>query len=233
MRAVPVVLPGGDPVRVWLRAPRGPLAGYVLAHGAGAGMHLGFMAAAAAGLAERGIASLRFQFPSMEQGKKRPDRPEVAQAAVRAAAEAAGALLPGVPLLAGGKSFGGRMTSQAQAAAALPGVRGLVFWGFPLHPAGKPGDARAAHLDGIGIPMLFLQGTRDALAEMSLLQPVVDRLGPVATLAPVAEADHGFHVPRRTGRTDEQVLAEMLDTMVAWSSSVLCLPPGQPHVSSR
>ncbi len=190
-------------------------------------MQHAFMAGIADGLAYRGIATLRFQFPAMEQGKKRPDRPEVAQAAIRAAVATAAALQPGLPLLAGGKSFGGRMTSQAQAASPLPGVRGLVFWGFPLHPAGKPGISRAAHLDTVAVPMLFLQGTNDALADVSLLQPVIAGLGTLAALAVAEGADHAFHVPRRSGTTDGQVMTNLLDTMAAWSQDVLCLLPPQ------
>ncbi len=156
------------------------------------------MAAFANGLAERGIATLRFQFPSMEKGARRPDPPAIAHAAVRAAVAAAADAAPGLPLFAGGKSFGGRMTSQAQAAAALPNVRGLVFVGFPLHPAGKPADERAQHLQQVALPMLFLQGTRDELADLGLLRPVIQRLGERATLELFDEADHAFHVPART-----------------------------------
>jgi hypothetical protein len=192
---------------------------YVLAHGAGAGMTHPSMAAVAAGLAERGIATLRFQFPYMEQGAKRPDPPALCHATVRAAvAEAAKRKLP---LIAGGRSFGGRMTSQAQAKAPLPGVLGLVFLGFPLHPAGKPSDERAAHLAEVTIPMLFLQGTRDALAELSLLRPVVERLGQRATLTLFDEADHSFHVPAKTGRKDADVRREMLDALAAWTRAMV------------
>jgi hypothetical protein len=189
---------------------------YVFAHGAGAGMDHPFMAAVAQGLAQRGIAVLRFQFPYVEQGSRRPDRPEVAQAAVRAAVAHARELLPGLPLFAGGKSFGGRMTSQAQAAQPLPRVAGLVFLGFPLHPAGKPSLARAEHLQAVELPMLFLQGTRDALAELPLVHQAVARLGPRADLHVVEGADHAFHVLVRSGRTDAQVLDELLDTSAAW-----------------
>jgi predicted alpha/beta-hydrolase family hydrolase len=175
-----------------------------------------FMAAMAEGLAERGIATLRYEFPYMEQGSKRPDSPKVAQATVREAVSQAVGLLPGVPLYAGGKSFGGRMTSQAQAEAPLEGVRGLVFLGFPLHAAGKPSDERGRHLSAIKVPMLFLQGTRDALADLSLLQPLVKRLGKGATLALYEDADHTFHVPARTGRKDVEIRAEMLDAIARW-----------------
>jgi len=199
-----------------LQAPSRPRACYVLAHGAGAGMTHPFMAAVAAGLAARGIASLRYQFPYMEQGSKRPDRPPVAQATVRAAVAQATRRLPGVALIAGGKSFGGRMTSQAQASAPLPEVRGLAFLGFPLHPAGKPSAERARHLADVAIPMLFLHGTRDALAGLAELEPMVRALGPRATLRLFENADHSFHVPARSGRTDAQVLDEMLDTLAEW-----------------
>jgi predicted alpha/beta-hydrolase family hydrolase len=164
-------------VSALLLRPEAPRACFVFAHGAGAGMTHAFMEAFANGLSERGIASLRYQFPYMEKGSKRPDPPAIAQAAVRAAVAKAAESFPGLALIAGGKSFGGRMTSQAQAAAPLPGVRGLAFVGFPLHPAGKPSTDRADHLAEIDIPMLFLQGTRDGLAEAALIEPVVQRLG--------------------------------------------------------
>ena len=207
-------------VAALLLAPPRARACYVLAHGAGAGMTHPFLAAVAAGLGERAIATLRYQFPYMEQGAKRPDPPALAQATVRAAVAAAGRQLPDLPLVAGGKSFGGRMTSQAQAAAALPGVRGLAFLGFPLHPAGRPADERAKHLFDVQIPMLFLQGTRDALADLALLRPLVERLGARATLRLFAEADHSFHVPARTGRKDPEVLQELLDAMAVWIETV-------------
>ena len=196
-------------------------AAYVFAHGAGAGMAHPFMVAVATELAERGIASLRYQFPYMEQGGKRPDPPKLAQAAVRAAVTEATRLLPSLPLIAGGKSFGGRMTSQAQAASPLPGVCGLAFFGFPLHPAGKPSDERAEHLFDVQIPMLFLQGTRDALADLKLLKGVVKRLGARATLQLFEDADHSFHVPARSGRKDADVRREMLDAFAAWTRSII------------
>jgi predicted alpha/beta-hydrolase family hydrolase len=205
-----------DPVSALLRVPAEAQACYVLAHGAGAGMTHAFMTAVAEGLATRGIATLRYQFPYMQRGSRRPDPPRIAHAAVRAAVAEAGRRLPDVPLFAGGKSFGGRMTSQAQAAMPLPGVRGLVFLGFPLHPAGKPSDERAAHLADVAVPMLFLQGTRDELADLDLLQPLVARLGARATLATFADADHSFHVPARSGRKDAQVLADVLDRASEW-----------------
>lgn len=203
-------------VSALLDAPAHPHACLVLAHGAGAGMQHPFMAAVAAGLAERSIAVLRYQFLYMERGSKRPDRPPLAHAAVRAAIEAVREKLPGVPLFAGGKSFGARMTSQAQALAPLPEVRGLVFFGFPLHPAGKPSEERAAHLAEVKIPLLFLQGTKDKLAEPEPLKPVVARLKKQAMLHMVEHADHSFHVPVRSGRNDAQVMDELLDTATAW-----------------
>jgi hypothetical protein len=208
-------------VSALLDAPPQASACYVFAHGAGAGMTHPAMAAVATELAQRNIATLRYQFPYMEDGSKRPDPPALCHATVRAAVAEAGRLLPKLPLIAGGRSFGGRMTSQAQAKAPLPGVRGLAFIGFPLHPAGKPSDERAAHLSDVRIPMLFLQGTRDALAELSLLRPVVDRLGTRATLTLLEDADHSFHVPAKTGRKDADVRREMLDALAAWAMSVI------------
>lgn len=203
---------------LWL-APAGATACLVLAHGAGAGMAHRSMQAVAAGLGERSVATLRYQFPYMERGSKRVDAPAVAHAAVRAAVAEAARLAAGLPLFAGGRSFGGRITSQAQAIAPLPGVRGLVFLAFPLHPAGKPSAARAEHLAQIGIPMLFLQGTRDALAERALLEPVVAGLGGRAALVLAPDADHAFHVPARSGRKDAEVLAELLDAAAAWMAA--------------
>jgi predicted alpha/beta-hydrolase family hydrolase len=189
---------------------------FVFAHSAGAGMSHPSMEAVAAGLYERGIATLRYQFPYMENASKRPDAPAVAHAAVRAAVDEAARCCAGLPLIAGGKSFGGRMTSQAQAIAPLPDVRGLAFLGFPLHPAGKPSTARAAHLSEIKIPMLFLQGTRDDLAELTLLESVAKNLGDLASLHVVQEADHSFHVLKRSGRNDREVMSEVLDAFAAW-----------------
>jgi uncharacterized protein len=194
----------------------GARAGYVLAHGAGAGMKHPFMAAVAKGLAERSISTLRYEFPYMQAKSKRPDPPKIAHAAVRAAVDEARTRMPTLPLLAGGKSFGGRMSSQAQAAEPLPGVRGLIFLGFPLHAAGKPSDERAKHLFDIEVPMLFLQGSRDALADLSLLEPIVRKLGSRATLEVFEDADHSFHVPARTGRKDSDVMADLLDRLAAW-----------------
>lgn len=213
-----VAIDAATSVSALLHVPDDAWAGYVFAHGAGAGMAHGFMTSFADGLAERGIATLRYQFPYMEQGSKRPDVPKVAHAAVRGAVADAARRLPGLPLFAGGKSFGGRMTSQAQALSPLPGVRGVVFVGFPLHPAGKPADERAAHLFGIECPMLFLQGTRDELAALELLQRLVQRLGEArATLALFDDADHAFHVRARSGRSDAQTLAAMLDVTAGWA----------------
>lgn len=200
---------------LWLSPPKAR-ATYVFAHGAGAGMAHKSMAAIAEGLAARGIATLRYNFLYMERGSKRPDAPALAHKAVRAAVAEAAKRAPNLPLFAGGKSFGGRMTSQAQALQALPDVRGLVFFAFPLHPAGKPSDERAAHLNDVAVPMLFLQGTNDALADLDLLKPVVQRLGKRATLALFEHADHSFHVPAKTGRKDAEVLAEILDTATDW-----------------
>lgn len=174
------------------------------------------MTAIAEGLAERGVATLRYNFLYMERGSGRPDSPALAHQAVRAAAAKVNELAPKLPLFAGGKSFGGRMTSQAQALDPLPNVRGLIFFAFPLHPAGKPGDERAKHLDDVKIPMLFLQGTNDALASLDLLKPVAKTLGKRATLALFEHADHSFHVPAKSGRKDPDVLAEILDTTVSW-----------------
>ena len=184
---------------------------FVLAHGAGAGMRHPFLERFAQALAERGVATFRYEFEYMEQKRGRPDPPAVAQARVRAAVSEAAAAAPGLPLFAGGKSFGGRMTSQAQAAEPLPGVRGLVFLGFPLHPPGRPATARADHLDGVRIPMLFLQGTRDDFAGLELLRPVVRRLGKRATVNLIEGGDHSFNVLKKTGRTDADVMDELAE----------------------
>jgi predicted alpha/beta-hydrolase family hydrolase len=218
---VSIALADGACVSGLLQAPAGARACYVLAHGAGAGMTHPFMAAVAAGLAERGIATLRYQFLYMERGSKRPDPPKLAHAAVRAAVAEAARQLPALPLIAGGKSFGGRMTSQAQATAPLPGVRGLAFFGFPLHPAKQPSRDRGQHLFDVQLPMLFLQGTRDALAMLPEIQPMCDALGARATLRLYEGADHSFHVPARSGRTDAQVMDEMLDAFAVWADAVI------------
>ena len=197
---------------------------YVMAHGAGAGMTHPFMEAFSRGLAARRIATLRFQFPFMEAGSRRPDLPAVAHAAVRAAVAEAGRRFASLPLVAGGKSFGGRMTSQAQSEAPLPGVVGLAFVGFPLHPAGKPSTGRALHLARVQVPMLFLQGTHDGLADIGLLEGVVCGLGTLASLRRVEHADHSFHAPVKSGRTDRQALEGMLDDFEAWAGIL-------PHAS--
>jgi len=200
---------------LWQKPP-GAKAVLVLAHGAGAGMGHAWMEAAADGFGERGIATLRFNFSYMERGSKRPDAPALAHAAVRTATAEAARLGRGLPLFAGGKSYGGRMTSQAQSAEPLPGVRGLVFFGFPLHPAGAPGTDRAKHLDAVKVPMLFLQGTNDALADLKLLKKVVAKLGARATLSLSEHADHSFHVPAKFGGNDAAVMAFVLDTARDW-----------------
>jgi predicted alpha/beta-hydrolase family hydrolase len=213
---VRIEIGSGEAVSGLIVQPPQPRACYVFAHGAGAGMSHSSMETVAAGLDRRGIATLRYQFPYMEKGGKRPDPPAVAHAAVRAAVDEAGRRFPALPKIAGGRSFGGRMTSQAQALSALPGVSGLAFFGFPLHPAGKPSSDRAKHLSDVVIPMLFLQGTRDALAEASLLEPVVKGLGSRATLHWLEAADHSFHVLKSSGRNDPAVMDEALDAFAAW-----------------
>ncbi|MGY3237321.1 MULTISPECIES: alpha/beta hydrolase family protein [unclassified Bradyrhizobium] len=199
-----------------LMVPADARACCILAHGAGAGMRHPSMDKIAEGLAKRGIATFRFNFPYMENKQGRPDQPVVAHATIRAAVEEATRLCPGVKLVAGGKSFGGRMTSQAQAKAALPGVKGLAFLGFPLHADKKPSTERAEHLQGVAVPMLFLQGTRDGLADLGLLRPVVAALGATATLHEIEGGDHSFAVLKKSGRTNEEALAEALDRLAAW-----------------
>lgn len=222
-QAEPVTLTVDDTRRVsgLLLVPKNARACYVLAHGAGAGMNHPFMAAVAEELGARGIATLRYQFPYMEQGSKRPDPPKLAHATVRAAVAEAVHRLPKLPLIAGGKSFGGRMTSQAQALTPLAKTRGLAFLGFPLHPAGRPSQERAAHLFEVEIPMLFLQGTNDKLAMLDQIEPVCKALGKRATLKLFQDADHSFHVPARSGRKDADVRAEMLDAFAAWVDDVV------------
>lgn len=211
---------GAQTVSALLVMPPAPSVCYVMAHGAGAGMTHPFMSAFAHGLAGRRIATLRYQFPFVENGSKRPDSPALAHATIRAAVAEAAQQLPSVPLIAGGKSFGGRMTSQAQAEDALPSVAGLAFVGFPLHPAGKPSTERAAHLAGIRIPILFLQGTRDALADLVLVNAAAAVLGGKATLKVIEGADHSFHVLARSGRTDAQVMTELLDAFAEWIGAI-------------
>jgi uncharacterized protein len=224
-RQVTIRIDGANLVSGILEVPPQARACHVLAHGAGAGMSHPFMAAVATGLGERGIATLRYQFPYMERGSKRPDAPRTAHATVRAAVAEAGRLVPGLPLLAGGKSFGGRMTSQAQAIEPMAGVRGLAFLGFPLHPAKKPSDDRALHLFDVQIPLLFLQGTRDTLADLSLLAPLVDKLGARATLKLFAGADHSFHVAGRSAPADNEIRGNVLDAFTAWVDELLASRP--------
>lgn len=199
-----------------LTQPANARACYVLAHGAGADMRHAFMGKVAEGLSDRGIATFRFNFPYMENKQGRPDQPAVAHAAIRAAVEEAARLCPGLKLVAGGKSFGGRMTSQAQSKAPLPDVKGLAFLGFPLHADGKPSSERARHLADVAIPMLFLQGTRDKLADLGHLKPIVEALGAKASLHEVAGGDHSFAVLKKSGWTNDEALTEVLDTLAAW-----------------
>lgn len=219
MTAAPVCIPIDDTVAVsgLLLVPQDAVACYVFAHGAGAGMTHAFMDAFANDLATVRIATLRYQFPYMERGSKRPDAPAVAHAAVRVAVAHAHRSLPALPLIAGGKSYGGRMTAQAQAIAPLDGVRGLAFVGFPLHPAGKPAIERAAHLRDVAIPMLFLSGTRDELADLALLRGVIDGIGARATLRLFDDADHSLHVLARSGRKDADVRRLAAAAMAEWN----------------
>ena len=214
--ALTIPIGGSETVSGLWQAPAGARIALALAHGAGVGMTHRSMAAIADGLEALGVATLRYQFPYMEKGGKRPDRPPLAQATVRAAVAEARRLEPGLALFAGGRSFGGRMTSQAQAAEPLPGVRGLVFFAFPLHPAGKPSLERAEHLSQVTVPMLFLQGSNDALAQLNLLKAAVGRLDGRADLELIADADHAFHVPVKTGRKDADVLADALAKAARW-----------------
>jgi uncharacterized protein len=207
-------------VSALLLRPAQARACFVLAHGAGAGMTHPFMETVATGLCGRNVATLRYQFPYMEKASKRPDSPAVAHATVRAAVTEAARCYPGLALIAGGKSFGGRMTSQAQATAPMAGVVGLAFLGFPLHPAGKPSSERAKHLFDIHVPMLFMQGSNDSLAELKLLEPLIEKLGPLASLHLVQQADHSFHVPARSGRNDRDVMNEILDKLSAWIGAI-------------
>ena len=217
MKAQPLVIPvGGESVSALLLRPPDAKALYVFAHGAGVGMHHPNMESNARGLAERGIATLRYQFPYMEKGSRRPDPPRIAHAAVREAVAQAGELAGGLPLFAGGRSYGGRMTSQAQALGPLPGARGLIFLGFPLHPAGAPGTERADHLARVELPMLFVSGERDALAELGLLTGVVAGLGARATLQMVRAADHSLKVPATSGRMNAEAETEALDAVAGW-----------------
>ena len=226
LKRVTITLNEGQDLSGLLVAPPTARACYVMAHGAGAGMDHPFMGSVAEGLAERGVATLRYQFPYMQRGSKRPDVPKVAHAAVRAAVAAMAQLAPDLSIIAGGKSYGGRMTSQAHAASPLPTVRGLAFLGFPLHPAGRPSEERGVHLFEVRLPMIFLQGSRDKLAELHVLEPLVMKLGARATLKLLLDADHSFHVGARTGRKDADVRAEMLDVLARWIEKVLTSPEG-------
>lgn len=210
------------PLSAILMKPRKARACFVFAHGAGAGMSHLFMEQVAAGLYARGIATLRYQFPFMEKGGKRPDSPVLAHRAVRAAVAEARKRCRDMPLIAGGKSFGGRMTSQAQALRPLPGVCGLAFLGFPLHPPEKPSIARAEHLSDVNLPMLFVQGTRDKLAERRLLKSVTKQLGKPASVRLIDQADHAFHLPARSGRSDDDVIVEILDSVAGWVERMAC-----------
>jgi predicted alpha/beta-hydrolase family hydrolase len=211
-----IPVPGAGEVSTLLRMPARPNAFLVLAHGAGAGMRHAFLETMAHRLADRGIGTLRYQFPYAERGGRRPDPEPVLLATVRAAVASGREAANGLPLLAGGKSMGGRMTSRAAAVEPLPGVSGLVFFGFPLHPVGRPGVSRAAHLEAVAVPMLFLQGTRDELADLELLRPVLAGLGRRATLRVIEQADHMFHVLKRSGRAPEDVLTELADSVAEW-----------------
>lgn len=216
-----IAVEGGIPVSGLLNLPPAARACYILAHGAGAGMQHPFMSATASELTALGIATLRYQFPYMQRRSRRPDPPALCHATVRAATLEAARRAPGLPLFAGGRSFGGRMSSQAQAIEPLPGVRGLAFLGFPLHPAGRPADSRADHLSRVQIPMLFLQGTRDALAQRSLLEALIARLGERASLVWAQDADHSFHAPARTGRDAAQVRGALLRALSEWMDRLL------------
>ncbi|MEW5974757.1 MAG: alpha/beta family hydrolase [Acidobacteriota bacterium] len=210
----------GDVVSALYLSPKGARRLLVLGHGAGAGMRHPFLEKVSQELAQRGMATLRYQFPYMEHRLKRPDRQPVLLETVRKAVVCAAECLPGVPLLAGGKSMGGRMTSLAAADADLPGVMGIVFLGFPLHPAGKPSVERSEHLYRVPQPMLFLQGTRDKLADLSLLQPVCKSLGPRITLQVFEGADHSFHLPRSTGNAGEAMHAQLAEAVAVWAETL-------------
>lgn len=210
-------VPGGGEVSALLNLPDGARWILALAHGAGAGMRHPFLKSLSTQLENVGIATLRYQFPYMEAGRRVPDRPPVLIATVAAAARTASESAPGLPLLAGGKSMGGRMSSQGAAEGLLKGVKGLVFFGFPLHPPNRPGTSRADHLSKVMQPMLFLEGTRDAFADLKLLRPIVANLGPRATLHLIEDADHSFHVPKRTGKTDGDILTELAEVTASWS----------------
>jgi uncharacterized protein len=215
-KALSIPVKTGTAVSALATIPQGASACLIFAPGAGAGMNHAYIVAVCEGLASRGIATLRYQFPYMEKGSRRPDPPKLCHQTVHAAVAAAHALMPTLALFAGGKSFGGRMTSQAQAVAPLPDVRGLCFFGFPLHAPKEPTTTRADHLSSIKIPMLFLQGTRDALADLALIRGIVKQLGARATLEVLEHADHSFHVLVRSGTTDDEVMRTLLDAVAAW-----------------
>lgn len=217
----PAIARATDAISAIVLCPPRARALYVLAHGAGAGMEHPFMEATAQRLADRGVATFRYRFPYMEAGRKRPDHARVLQATVRAAIDAAGNAAPGLPIVAGGKSMGGRMTSLLMADAPHAAARGLAFLGFPLHAARKPATQRGEHLARVAMPMLFLQGTRDTLADLHLIRPLIDDLGPRATLHVIDGADHGFQVLKRSGRTHDEVLDELADALVAWIDRVI------------
>jgi uncharacterized protein len=210
-------VPGSGQVSALLNRPAEARFMLALAHGAGAGMSHPFLESLSAQLANMGVATLRYQFPYREAGRRVPDRPAVLTATVAVAVQTASALVPGLPILAGGKSMGGRMTSQAAAEGQLEGVSGLVFFGFPLHPPNRPGTKRADHLSKVIVPMLFLQGTRDAFADLKLLRPILAKLGPRATLHLIEGADHSFHVPKKSGKTDAEILVELANVTVSWA----------------
>ena len=213
-----IAVPGNAEVSALLVRP--PTARWllVLGHGAGAGMAHPFLEKLAKELAEAGVATFRYQFPYIEERGRVPDKPEVLMATVAAAVERAVETTPELPLLAGGKSMGGRMTSQAAAQGLLGPVKGLVFFGFPLHPPNRPGTKRAEHLAKVNMPMLFLQGTRDTLADLALLRPVCEQLGPHATLHIIQEGDHSFHVLKKAGKTDAEIMKELAETTACWAN---------------
>ena len=220
VEAITIVLDPARTVSGLLQRPPEAAALFVMAHGAGAGMTHPFMVSVAQGLAERGVATLRYQFPYMEAGRNRPDPPPILQETVRAAVMKAGEIVPELPIVAGGKSLGGRMTSSAAATASLDRARGLVFLGFPLHPPGQPGIHRADHLQAVDVPMLFLQGTRDGFARLDLITDVTSRLQSLATLHVVDGADHSFNVPKRAGRSQDQVIDELAEAIVSWARTL-------------
>src|SRR5215471_13625483 len=215
-----IAVPGNGEVSALLVRP--PTARWllVLGHGAGAGMTHPFLESLAKELAEAGVVTLRYQFPYIEERRRVPDKPEVLISTVAAAIDRARETAPELPLLAGGKSMGGRMTSQASAQGLLEPVKGLVFFGFPLHPPNRPGTMRAEHLAKVNVPMLFLQGTRDTLADLTLLGPICEKLGSRATLHVIPEGDHSFHVLKKAGKTDAEVIKELAETTATWANKL-------------